>query len=474
MKKRTFKTLGVCVLAGMIMASTMAMGVSADEQTYKVTVNQAEEGITGTFNVYKVATVNKNGNAYDYEYTNGFTGEALESTVAGYSSNSKEAQEYALALAGQLNGKTAVASGAIGSSVDLDPGYYLVTISTNNTGMVAAPSLVLVTDSATSVQPKTSQLTFEKKIAEIDNGGSVSSSHDTGVGEIGATVTYNINTRLPKYAPSVTEVTDFVITDDPSDGIKYDINNDDMKVIVGGSTLKKGADYTVAGEGDGFKLTIKDTVVLENGGKDVVVSFDATIDTDAEIGSAGNPNDANLVYGNDYATGGGEGHFDDKVTVYTTQITINKTDDKGEPLPGAGFAIYRKGETTPIQTIDPREDDPSTDDIDESSTFVFKGLDEGTYVIKEVKMPNGYKQADDKEITITADKEDSNVELEFVGTFNGGKELIEETVINTPGKSLPGTGGIGTTIFTVTGASLVVAAGAMLTVYLKKRKAEEE
>lgn len=483
MKKRTFKTLGVCVLAGMIMASTMAMGVSALDANGKceVTINTSANSVTGEYKIYKVATVTPNGGAFNYDYTDAFgsfeNDYPLETVVAKYNGNesatnisdSADIQKYAdkLAQAATILTPT-VASGKLSENtkVDLEPGYYLVTIDSSNAGMIAAPSLIVVTnEDSKSVNAKTSSIPFEKKIAEINNGGSVSSTKDTGVGEIGATVTYNINTRLPKYAEGVTGVTDFVITDDPSDGIKYDINNDNMKVMVGdGVELTRGTDYTVLASADGFVLTIVDDVVLANGGKDVVVSFDATIDTDAAIGSAGNPNDASLVYGNDYATGGGKGTFDDEVTVYTTQITVNKTDGTN-PLVGAGFTIKEKDTNRVIATINSTEQNPL-------STFEFKGLDEGTYIIEETQVPKGFKKAADKEITITADKGGGNVE--FVGTFNSGEELIEETVINTPGTSLPGTGGIGTTIFTVTGASLVVAAGAMLTVYLKKRKAEEK
>lgn len=482
MKKRTLKTLGVCLLAGMIMSSTMAIGVSAlnTEGKCEVTINTSTNSVTGSYKIYKVADVTPNGGSYDYKYTTAFesfaTDYPLETVVANYAGNesttnisdSADIQKYADKLAQAVTSTTpTIAIGTLteATKVNLEPGYYLVTIDSSNAGMIAAPSLIVVTNEDTkSVNAKTSKITFEKKIAEISNEGSISSTKDTGVGEIGATVTYNINTQFPKYAKDVTEVTDFVITDDPSDGIKYDINNDNMKVTVGGTEINKGIDYTVEANGDGFKLTIVDSVVTAHGGENVKVSFDATIDTDAVIGSAGNPNDANLVYGNDYATGGGEGHLDDKVTVYTTQITINKTDGTN-PLVGAGFTIKEKDTNRVITTINSTTENPL-------STFVFKGLDEGTYIIEETQVPEGYKKAADKEITITADQDTNNVE--FVGTFNEGKKDFTETIVNTKGTSLPGTGGIGTTIFTVTGASLVVAAGAMLTVYLKKRKAEEE
>lgn len=48
-----------------------------------------------------------------------------------------------------------------------------------------------------------------------------------------------------------------------------------------------------------------------------------------------------------------------------------------------------------------------------------------------------------------------------------------KTIVNIKGQTLPGTGGMGTIIFTVVGAGVVLVAGIMLIVYMKKRKIEE-
>ncbi len=82
-----------------------------------------------------------------------------------------------------------------------------------------------------------------------------------------------------------------------------------------------------------------------------------------------------------------------------------------------------------------------------------KGLDEGTYKIVEEKAPNGYSIVSVDDQTIAAGE---NADI----TFN---------VKNTKLASLPGTGGIGTTIFTIGGCIIMIAAAAF---YFLSRKKE--
>lgn len=94
------------------------------------------------------------------------------------------------------------------------------------------------------------------------------------------------------------------------------------------------------------------------------------------------------------------------------------------------------------------------------------GLPEGTFYFDEIDAPDGYIKADGPiviEITETA----GGHTVSYVS--GGNARFVVDTlyVPNTPGKPLPETGGIGTTIFYVGGGILVL--GALVILFMKKR-----
>jgi len=140
-------------------------------------------------------------------------------------------------------------------------------------------------------------------------------------------------------------------------------------------------------------------------------------------------------------------------------------------------------------------------------------VDIGTYKIAELSVPTGYKKwANPVTFTVTADKDTDGDYLEtdaFTGEFaassvytpkadalaSSGLTSIEELRSNvgtvtfdydkTTGTlshkmyneyldQLPATGGMGTVLFTAGGIAVILMAGALFVVYMKKRNAEEE
>ena len=84
------------------------------------------------------------------------------------------------------------------------------------------------------------------------------------------------------------------------------------------------------------------------------------------------------------------------------------------------------------------------------------GLDEGNYEFKETKAPTGYSvNSENKAFTITANEE---------------KEVTEDAgeFVNTKLSALPETGGIGTTIFTIVGCGIMIAAAGLF--FASRRK----
>ncbi len=124
-----------------------------------------------------------------------------------------------------------------------------------------------------------------------------------------------------------------------------------------------------------------------------------------------------------------------------------------------------------------------------------KGLDDGTYTLVEDAAPAGYNKAEDKEIVIKAETGntqewdddatdpltnfDENLDGKYDGDLNtegnqteyiDGKAMT--IVENRKGSTLPGTGGIGTTMFYIGGGAMVAVAGVFL--ITKKRMNKKE
>lgn len=202
---------------------------------------------------------------------------------------------------------------------------------------------------------------------------------------------------------------------------------------------------------------------------------------------------------------------------YTTSLTINKVDGTNNALTGAAFRITGNGVNKVITTGDvyvvDNENgsyyklvdgtytltDPNGENIDQTKydstttkyekktettltgkgensvnveAFVnsagqltFSGLGEGTYTISEIVTPDGYNSIADFNVTITFDANTGT----FSATATGGNtvsvnndNILSMNVVNQSGSTLPSTGGIGTTMFYILGALLVICAGVLL------------
>lgn len=112
---------------------------------------------------------------------------------------------------------------------------------------------------------------------------------------------------------------------------------------------------------------------------------------------------------------------------------------------------------------------------DNSGKIYIKGLESGTYYLKETKTLPGYVLLKDSikiEIignnengTASAAVNDSSVNMNSDET--SGSALVPITVVNNKGFDLPQTGAAGTAIFAIAGIVLVAVAGALL-IYRRK------
>ena len=267
-----------------------------------------------------------------------------------------------------------------------------------------------------------------------------------------------------------------------SNGHTYDIPKDSPKYNVDVSHLESDHSFVVSIPD--VKTCVEDPEFNLNNGATITVTYTAHLNDNAFVntasGSTENKNSVRLQYSNnprpDDEYWGYTPNYtpESEVYVYTYQLNNTKLaeTENGTPLPGAGFRLYSGKDCTEEQEVKlykkgnfyyPIKDatDKAQDAVemfsDEHGQFNVKGLDAGTYYLKETKTPADYSACDDTKIVISATHDEHNVNL-------SGESNLNNKIINKKagGITLPSTGGIGTTIFYVVGGGLMVAAIVLL------------
>ena len=252
-----------------------------------------------------------------------------------------------------------------------------------------------------------------------------------------------------------------------SNGIPYDITKDSSKYEVDDSRLESDH-YFVVGIPD--VKTCASGLNL-NDGATITVTYTAHLNENAVVnGSTDNKNKVQLQYSNNPRNSAYWGFTpESEVCVYTYQLNNTKYHDEDKPgneLEGAGFRLYsdeacehevelyKEGDFYyPITTGKTAVEMKSA----ANGQFNVKGLDAGTYYLKETTPPAGYSACDKTPIVISATHDEHNVNL-------SGESNLNNKIINKKagGITLPSTGGIGTTLFYVIGGGLMVAAAVLL------------
>mgnify|MGYP001032502790 FL=1 len=257
-----------------------------------------------------------------------------------------------------------------------------------------------------------------------------------------------------------------------SDGHTYDITNDSSMYEVDDSQLKNDNSFVVSIPD--VKTCVKDPEFNLNNGATITVTYTAHLNENAAVnGSAENKNSVRLQYSNNPRPDGEYWGYtptpESEVYVYTYQLNNTKRaeTENGTPLPGAVFQLYSdadcKNEVKLYQDGEfyyPIKNATGKEAVEMKSAangqFNVKGLDAGTYYLKETKTPDDYSPCPDKKIVISATHDGNRVNLE--------SSKLYTTIINNKagGITLPSTGGIGTTLFYVVGGGLMVAAIVLL------------
>lgn len=372
---------------------------------------------------------------------------------------------------------TATEEGAKTTTVkfeNLELGYYVIDSS------LGSLCILTTTKPTATVKEKNTVPTVDKEVQE-DSKGEFDKRNENDA-TIGDTVKFRSTITVG------TGTENYVFYDKMSAGLTLDATS--IKVYVDGvevkaqvtideTTTKNFEINTTATNEYTFKITFENTFIASiASGESIVVEYNAVLNTNAVVGSVGNPNEAWLTYGNAQET------EHDETKTYTYDFELVKTTSDGVTLlNGAKFKLYttktgtqtETGVSTYIPVVYVETDSNGvkyyrvavgSDEIAnateiEAGKAVIMGLDADKYYLEETVAPTGYNKLSERvQLSITSEAGDS--------TFT----RVTTTVKNYTGAELPETGGIGTVLFITIGSLLVLGFGVLLVTKLRMSKIE--
>lgn len=489
------------LLLALVMVFALATTAFAQDVTGpggegSITISNAAKG--ETYTIYKLfdATVNADGSSIAY------TGEIPESLKTyfaadknGYISATPEAKDgdkmsaaLEAALKAWAEKATATAEAqSDGSTLNfkkLAYGYYVVT-TTQGQQVISVDS---TTPNAKIVDKNSSTPTDLSKTA---------SSEDVSIGD---TVTYTVSFKTSNYYGAGTEakeIVSYTIEDTLPDFLSnvtvtsISVDNDSINDQTGGTP-----------QFNNKKIVIKwydeaNNKFLYNNGATVTITYTAVVTDSAAIDGEGNTNKVTVTWTTKDGNEPDPGKLETEETIYTYAIALKKVSDKGVNLPGAEFEFpfYVKSDADATDgAYIYAGTDPGTGLTNRITTpndgvIVVKGVKSGSYNnIKEVTAPAGYNKLTDP-VTVKAEKTGRTTTQTTVYLDENGNTTDTQTekttevkvdintiaatavvVVNKAGTELPSTGGMGTTVFYVLGAVLVL--GAVVLLVTKKRMSD--
>ena len=292
---------------------------------------------------------------------------------------------------------------------------------------------------------------MDKKIVTGEN-----STSDSSTAKIGDTVNYKVTIKVAKGSSG------YELTDTMSDGLTF--NSSSLKVTANGADATASSDYTLDSTEHGFKLVFKDSYIgnlAENA--EITVTYNATLNEKAAVGDTGNgnTNSAALTYGNNKSV-------TNTTTTRTYEFDLLKVDGADHKLlNGAEFKLYDAENGGSVIKVVPvaggyrvanGDETGAVDTIKVNGKVHISGLDKTTYWLEETKAPDGYnKLTERKPVNLTNGSNNTTLTSDTWSEADHGV-----AVENNAGAILPGTGGMGTTLFYVIGGGLMVAAVVLL------------
>lgn len=551
--KRIASTAAAVLMAVSMVAATSAMSLSASAATsYTLTITDARTG--HEYNAYQVFDGDVSAEAKSMTnviWGSGVNGDNLltalkadakiGSTFAACTSaqdvynalaeHTDLVDAFAKVVSANLNETNAAASTTATGGYEftnLDGGYYFVKDKTVPATDAYSKYMLKVVKN-TTVSVKADQPKVEKKVYEEDytnDAGYGSGYNDVADHFIGESVPFKLIGTLPSaeqfaaYDSYYYEFNDTLdagfkapAADDFTVKIGDTVVTEDFDIVIGDQLDANGKTATsisIKAKGNDIKKIMTDKGIdFSTATPKVTVDYKAVLDDDAVIGLNGNENKVDLKFSNNpNAKGDGTNNTgktpEDKVIVFTYEFDTLKVDaaDNTKKLQGAEFTLqdnatkkYAKVENGIFQGwVDAAE--ASTLTTDENGLITIKGMEGGTYIVKETKAPTDYNLPSAPfEIKLKATKimsQDWNSTAdralgEFSATIanplpntsgtatDNAKVSVDGytatlTIKNTKGAELPETGGIGTKLFYIGGGALVLASAVIL---ISKKRAKD-
>lgn len=382
-----------------------------------------------------------------------------------------------------------------------------------------------------------------------DNLYSKNSGTDANTAQVGDVILFTVETTIPEYGSNYGSGTFFKVSDVLTAGLTLDSGS--IKVYSSGTALSPSTDYELKNtDAQHFTVDFKNAYIMGlNAAQPITITYNAKLNSGAAPSSINQQdNTVTLEFSNNPNDASGTGTLKDKTNHYIFDIDANLFgDDSYEAtevvkvgldadgneikkivklsnsgtvgaLQGAKFGLYKDSTASSLYSNDIFSGTVITG---ADGRMEMKGLDAGTYWLKEISAPDGYVKdpttykieiiptfdrvtvnegsgsqavqydvqvlksytikvngATTAEYTVTTsgtsgtsstgnthitsvNKGDAN-KIGYGGLISGTSGSRLGKIQNTQGTALPSTGGIGTTIFYCGGAILVLLAGVLL------------